>query len=104
MLHHWRLSYEASEIPQLTLSQRSMSCCISTCSHAHGLPDDLDALLPSPVATHGEIGPFHYHITLELVAVEELPPLWASENIRLQMAQKFKLEGNDIFATGDFSR
>lgn len=43
-------------------------------------------------------------MTLELVEVEELPPVWGSDETRLKLSARFKLEGNDKFAQGDYRR
>lgn len=36
--------------------------------------------------------------------MEELPPVFAAEEIRLKMSSRFKLEGNEKFAAGDYVR
>lgn len=46
----------------------------------------------------------HHHITIELLEVEELPPVWTHEDTRRMMSERFKLEGNAVFASGDYSR
>lgn len=43
-------------------------------------------------------------MVLELVGVEELPPVFAAEEIRLEMSGRFKAEGNENFITGDYAR
>jgi len=36
--------------------------------------------------------------------VEELPPVFADEDIRLEMSSRFKSEGNEKFTAGDYDR
>lgn len=43
-------------------------------------------------------------MTIELVEVEELPPVWDSADVRVEMSTRFKLEGNDKFVAGDYVR
>lgn len=43
-------------------------------------------------------------MVLELVEVEELPPVFAAEEVRLEMSSRFKLEGNEKFVAGDYPR
>lgn len=49
-------------------------------------------------------GRFYHQVVLELMEVEELPPVFAAEEIRLEMSSRFKLEGNEKFAAGDYIR
>lgn len=41
---------------------------------------------------------------LELVEMEELPPVFAAEEIRLEMSGRFKAEGNEKSTAGDHAR
>lgn len=43
-------------------------------------------------------------MVLELVDVEELPPVFAAEEIRLEMSGRLKAEGNENFTAGDYTR
>lgn len=43
-------------------------------------------------------------MVLELVEVEELPPVFAAEEVRLEMSSRFKVEGNEKFIAGDYPR
>lgn len=43
-------------------------------------------------------------MVLELVEVEELPPVFAPEEVRLDMSARFKVEGNEKFTAGDYTR
>ena len=47
---------------------------------------------------------FEHHATVELLEVEELPPLWSTDEVRFRMSKRFKLEGNEKFAVGDYVR
>ena len=49
-------------------------------------------------------GQFFHHVTIELVEVEKLPPVWDSADVRIKMSTRFKLEGNDKFVAGDYVR
>lgn len=49
-------------------------------------------------------GRSYHQVVLELVEVEELPPVFAAEEVRLGMSSRFKLEGNEQFAAGDYIR
>lgn len=49
-------------------------------------------------------GRYYHQVVLELVEVEELPPVFAAEDIRLEMSSRFKLEGNELFAAGEYTR
>lgn len=53
---------------------------------------------------HSDDGNFTHHVTMELVEVEELPPVWGNEESRREMSKRFKLEGNKKFAAGDYIR
>lgn len=53
---------------------------------------------------HRDDGRFYHQVMLEIVEVEELPPVFAAEEIRLEMSSRFKLEGNEKFTAGDYSR
>lgn len=43
-------------------------------------------------------------MVLELVEVEELAPVFAAEEVRLEMSSRFKVEGNEKFIAGDYPR
>lgn len=49
-------------------------------------------------------GNFCHHVTIELVEVEQLPPVWGEPDVRVKMSTRFKLEGNDKFVAGDYVR
>eukprot|EP00752_Nemacystus_decipiens_P012006 g10645.t1 len=49
-------------------------------------------------------GSFYHQVVLELVEVEELPPVFAAEEVRLEMSGRFKAEGNEKFTAGDYDR
>ncbi|CAM9398577.1 unnamed protein product, partial [Hapterophycus canaliculatus] len=53
---------------------------------------------------HLDDGRFYHQVILELVGVEELPPAFADDDIRLEMSSRFKLEGNEKFTAGDYAR
>lgn len=53
---------------------------------------------------HEDDGRFYHQVVLELVDVEELPPVFADENVRLEMSSRFKSEGNEKFTAGDYVR
>lgn len=53
---------------------------------------------------HEDDGRFYHQVVLELVDVEELPPVFATEEVRLEMSSRFKSEGNDKFTAGDYDR
>ncbi|CAN0363647.1 unnamed protein product, partial [Ectocarpus fasciculatus] len=53
---------------------------------------------------HLDDGRFYHQVVLELVEVEELPPVFAAEEVRLEMSSRFKLEGNEKFVAGDYPR
>lgn len=55
------------------------------------------------VATSEE-AEFCHRIEVELIEVEELPPVWESQEVRLKMSTRFKSEGNEKFAAGDYKR
>ena len=71
-----------------------------------------DVCFPTPGSHDGLIkvvdrsdnGQFFHHVTIELVEVEELPPVWDSADVRVAMSTRFKLEGNDKFVAGDYAR
>ncbi|CAM9390250.1 unnamed protein product [Ectocarpus sp. 4 AP-2014] len=53
---------------------------------------------------HLDDGRFYHQVVLELVEVEELPPAFAAEEVRLEMSSRFKVEGNEKFIAGDYPR
>lgn len=53
---------------------------------------------------HQDDGRFYHQVVLELVDVEELPPVFAAEEVRLEMSSRFKVEGNEKFTAGDYIR
>ncbi|CAB1105301.1 unnamed protein product [Ectocarpus sp. CCAP 1310/34] len=66
--------------------------CDAWLNPKHGPVDDLDD------------GRFYHRVVLELVEVEELPPVFAAEEVRLEMSSRFKVEGNEKFIAGDYPR
>lgn len=53
---------------------------------------------------HQDDGSFYHQVVLELAEVEELPPVFAAEEARLEMSGRFKAEGNEKFTAGDYAR
>lgn len=53
---------------------------------------------------HQDDGSFYHQVVLELVEVEELPAVFAAEEVRLEMSGRFKVEGNEQFTAGDYTR
>lgn len=45
-----------------------------------------------------------HHAVVELLEVEDLPSVWSTDEVRLDMSKRFKLEGNEKFSAGDFIR
>lgn len=79
------------------------SCCVwNTNRDTHHVPVPTE-LCHEPV-DHSEDGSFYHHVMLELVEVEQLPPVWADGEIREKMSKRFKIEGNEKFTVGDYTR